>query len=127
MILSLVLAGACLSGGCSYNALTAKQQQVKGKWANVESNLQSRNDLIPNLVEAAKLAGVQEQEVFGKIAEARSQLLNAQNAAPQGSDGDKSPEQKEAVMTANSSFGAVLGRLLCCRKITRSSDRVRVS
>ena len=39
---------------------------------NVESALQRRADLIPNLVETAKMAGVQEQEVFGQIADARS-------------------------------------------------------
>ena len=40
--------------GCSYNDLTAKQQQVKGKWANVESSMQRRADLIPNSAEIAK-------------------------------------------------------------------------
>jgi LemA protein len=112
ILLTIALIITFGASGCSYNDLTAKQQQIKGKWANVESNLQSRNDLIPNLVEAAKLAGIQEQEVFGKIAEARSRLLNAQQAAPQGTDGDKSPEQKQQVIEANNSLGGVLGRLL---------------
>jgi LemA protein len=85
---------------------------VKGKWANVETQLQRRSDLINNLVESAKLAGVQEQEVFGKIAEARSKLLNAQQQAPQGEAGDKSPEQKQAVIDAANSFGGTIGRLL---------------
>jgi LemA protein len=58
------------------------------------------------------MAGIQEQEVFGQIADARSRLLNAQQAAPQGADGDKSPEQKQAVIEANNSLGGVLGRLL---------------
>lgn len=98
--------------GCSYNELTAKQQNVKGKWANVESAMQRRADLIPNLVKAAQMAGVQEQEVFGQIAEARSRLLNAQQAAPAGEGGDKSPEQKQAVIDANNSFGGTIGRLL---------------
>jgi LemA protein len=98
--------------GCSYNDLTAKQQNVKGKWANVESNLQRRADLIPNLVKTAQMSAVQEQEVFGQIAEARSRLLNATNAAPQGEDGDKTPEQKQAVIDANNSFGGTIGRLL---------------
>jgi LemA protein len=111
-LLTIALFFAFGLAGCSYNDLTAKQQIVKGKWSNIESNLQSRNDLIPNLVEAAKLAGVQEQEVFGKIADARSRLLNTQQAAPQGADGDKSPEQKQAVIEANNSLGGVLGRLL---------------
>jgi len=83
MLLTLVLAAAFLSGGCSYNDLTAKQQNVRGKWANIESALQRRADLIPNLMTAAQTAGVQEQEVFGQISEARSRLLNAQQAQQQ--------------------------------------------
>ncbi|HQU83229.1 MAG TPA: LemA family protein [Pyrinomonadaceae bacterium] len=112
LLLTVALFFAFGLSGCSYNDLTAKQQNIKGKWANVESNLQSRNDLIPNLVEAAKLAGVQEQEVFGKIADARSRLAQAQQATPQGTDGDKSPEQKQAVIEANNSLGGVVSRLL---------------
>ena len=89
LILALIVLGALGGSGCGYNTLTAKQQNVKGKWANVETQLQRRGDLLNNLVEAAKLAGVQEQEVFGKIAEARSRLLNATQQAPQGEGGDK--------------------------------------
>lgn len=107
----IVVAASALSG-CSYNDLTAKQQQIKGKWANVESAMQRRADLIPNLVEAAKLSAVNEQEVFGQIADARSRLLNAEQAAPQGANGDKSPEQKQAIIEANNSFGGTIGRLL---------------
>ncbi|MFL6374280.1 MAG: LemA family protein, partial [Pyrinomonadaceae bacterium] len=44
--------------------------------------------------------------------DARSRLLNATQAPPAGTDGDKSPEQKQAVMEANNSFGGTLGRLL---------------
>jgi LemA protein len=98
--------------GCGYNTLTTKQQNVKGKWANVETQLQRRADLLNNLIETAKLAGVQEQEVFGKIAEARSRLLNATQQAPQGPGGDKTPEQKQAVIDAANSFGGTVGRLL---------------
>lgn len=102
-----------LSGsGCGYNTLTTKQQDVKAKWANVETQLQRRGDLLNNLVESAKLAGVQEQEVFGQIAASRSRLLNATNQAPQGEAGDKSPEQKQAVIDAANSFGGTVGRLL---------------
>src|SRR5262245_17826508 len=98
--------------GCSYNELTAKQQNVKGKWANVESSLQRRADLIPNLMTAAQTAGVQEQEVFGQIAEARSRLLNAQQQAPAGAGGDRTPEQRQQIIDAANSFGGTIGRLL---------------
>ena len=100
------------ASGCGYNTLTTKQQNVKGKWANVETQLQRRGDLLNNLVESAKMAGIQEQEVFGQIADARSRLLNATNQAPQGEGGDKSPEQKQAVIDAANSFGGTVGRLL---------------
>lgn len=112
LILSLMVFAAVASSGCGYNTLTAKQQNVKGKWANVETQLQRRSDLINNLVESAKLAGIQEQEVFGRIAEARSRLLNATQQAPQGEGGDKTPEQKQAVIDAANTFGGTIGRLL---------------
>lgn len=112
LLLTLVIFVSLSASGCGYNTLTTKQQNVKAKWANVETQLQRRGDLINNLVESAKLAGVQEQEVFGKIAEARSRLLNATQQAPQGEGGDKSPEQKQAVIDAANSFGGTIGRLL---------------
>ena len=111
-LLSFVVFVSVAASGCGYNTLTTKQQSVKGKWANVEVQLQRRADLIPNLFEAAKAAGFQEQQVFGDIAAARSRLLNATSAQPQGENGDKTPEQKQAVIEANNSFGATLGRLL---------------
>lgn len=116
LILSLIVFSTAMGSGCGYNTLTAKQQNVKGKWANVETQLQRRADLINNLVESAKLAGVQEQEVFNRIADARSRLLNATQAAPQGEGGDKTPEQKQAVIDAANTFGGTIGRLLVLRE-----------
>ena len=112
VLLTVTMIIAFALSGCSYNDLTAKQQGVKGKWANVESAMQRRADLIPNLVKAAQMSAIQEQEVFGQIADARSKLLGATTAAPQGADGDKTPEQKQAVIDANNSFGGTVGRLL---------------
>ena len=112
LVLALVVFATVTNSGCGYNTLQSKQQNVKGKWAGIETQLQRRADLIPNLFEAAKAAGVQEQEVFGQIAEARSRLLNAAREAPQGENGDKSPEQKQKIIDANNSFGGTIGRLL---------------
>lgn len=112
MILFALIVMSFAASGCGYNTLTTKRENVKAKWAAVETQLQRRGDLINNLVEAAKMAGIQEQEVFGTIAKARSQLLNAQNQAPLGPEGDKSPEQKQQVIDAANQLGATLGRLL---------------
>ena len=111
-LLALAVFVSITASGCGYNTLTTKQQDVKAKWANVETQLQRRGDLFNNLVESAKMAGIQEQEVFGQIAAARSRLINATNQAPQGEGGDKSPEQKQAVIDAANSFGGTIGRLL---------------
>jgi LemA protein len=111
-LLALAVFATVTASGCGYNTLQTKQQNVKAKWANIESQLQRRADLIPNLFEAAKAAGVQEQEVFGQIAQARSRLLNATQEQPQGENGDKSPEQKQKIIEANNSFGGTIGRLL---------------
>jgi LemA protein len=112
LLLTLVAFVAFGASGCGYNTLTAKHQNVKEKWANIEAQLQRRADLIPNTFEAARASSIQEQEVFGQIAEARSRLLNATREAPKGEGGDKTPEQKQAVIDAANSFGGTLGRLL---------------
>lgn len=108
-LLTIVLFAAFGLSGCNYNSLTAGQQNVKGKWSNVESQLQRRADLVENLINTAKMAGVQEQEVFGQIADARSKLLGAGSAAPADA---KTPEQRQAMMDANNTFGGTIGRLL---------------
>src|SRR3989442_12213382 len=112
VLFAVVIFVACTASGCGYNTLTTKHENVKAKWANVEAQLQRRADLLNNLIETAKLAGVQEQEVFGTIAKARSQLLNATSQQPQAANGDKTPEQKQAVIDASNSFGGTIGRLL---------------
>jgi LemA protein len=111
-LLAAVVLVAVASSGCGYNTLVTKQQNVRRSWSDVESRLQRRADLIPNLIATAQSVGVQEQEVFGQIADARSRLLNATSAAPAGEGGDKTPEQKQAVIDAANSFGGTLGRLL---------------
>jgi LemA protein len=125
LLLALVAFVAFGSSGCGYNTLVSKQQNVRRSWADVESQLQRRADLVPNLVAAAQSAGIQEQEVFGQIAEARSRLLNAKDAAPQGEGGDKTPEQKQAVIDAANSFGGTVGRLLSLQEnypVLRSNE-----
>jgi len=108
LLMAATLLFAFGSSGCSYNELTEKQQIVKGKWADVESSMQRRADLLPNLFQAAKAAGFNEQTVFGKIADARTKLAGAQKAEPKGSDGNKSPEQKQEIWKASGDLSRLL-------------------
>ena len=94
----MIAAVAATLSGCSYNKFTTQDEAIKGAWAEVQNQLQRRNDLIPNLVETVKGYATHEESVFKEIADARSQLLAA-----------KSPE--ETIQAANQQTAA-LGRLL---------------
>jgi LemA protein len=69
--LALLIAGASISSGCSYNTFVSKEEGIKAQWAQVENQLQRRNDLIPNLVETTK--GIAQQDTI--------QAANEQSAA----------------------------------------------
>src|SRR6266566_7274296 len=84
--------------GCSYNRFVGQEEAIKAQWAQVENQLQRRNDLIPNLVETVKGYATHEESVFKEIADSRSRLINA-----------KSPD--ETIAAANQQTSA-LGRLL---------------
>ena len=96
-ILAVALAALPLTG-CSYNKFVGQEEAIKAQWAQVENQLQRRNDLIPNLVETTKGFAQHEESVYKDIADARSRLLAA-----------KSPE--ETIAAANQQTSA-LGRLL---------------
>jgi LemA protein len=76
-----VLAAASLLSGCSYNRFVSQEEAVKTQWAQVQNQLQRRNDLIPNLVETVKGYASHEKEVFQQIAESRAKLAGAQTPA----------------------------------------------
>ncbi|EUJ32047.1 lemA protein [Listeria floridensis FSL S10-1187] len=67
----------------TYNSLNKKENAVDAQWANVESKLQRRYDLIPNLVNAVKGDMKQEKEVFGQIADARAAVSKASSQSEQ--------------------------------------------
>ena len=65
------------TSGCGYNTMVTMQESIDAAWAQVENQLQRRNDLIPNLVETTKGYATHEREVFENIAAARSRLIGA--------------------------------------------------
>jgi LemA protein len=77
-VLVMLVAGQ-FSG--NYNRLVTADQGVKQRWAQVDNQLQRRNDLIGNLVETVKGTAFQEQQVFGDIANARAQMAGAKTPA----------------------------------------------
>ena len=59
------------------NALIALDEDVNEAWSNIDTDLQRRNDLIPNLVATVKGYATHEEEVFTGIADARGRLAGA--------------------------------------------------
>jgi LemA protein len=57
-----------------YNSLTTKQENVNQAQAKIETQLQRRHDLIPNVVAVVQKYMSHEKEVFTQIADARSKI-----------------------------------------------------
>jgi LemA protein len=98
LVVVVLTAAAVASSGCSYNRFVGQEESIKTQWAQVENQLQRRNDLIPNLVEATKGFAQQERDVFQAIADSRAKLAGA-----------TTPEQRIAAANEQSS---ALSRLL---------------
>ncbi|MBS3971057.1 MAG: LemA family protein [Clostridia bacterium] len=60
-----------------YNRLITLRNSVKNAWAGIETQLQRRYDLIPNLVETVKGYMAHEREVLESVTKARTAFLNA--------------------------------------------------
>ncbi|AJA06561.1 membrane protein [Candidatus Nanosynbacter lyticus] len=65
----------------SYNGLVTLRNRVEEAWSDITVQLKRRTDLIPNLVNSVKGYATHEKEVFEKVTEARSAIMNAQGAA----------------------------------------------
>ncbi|MEY2586204.1 MAG: hypothetical protein RLY11_53 [Bacteroidota bacterium] len=110
IVLISIVAFILLLGGCGcsgYNGLVQKDQNVKSKWANVESDYQRRSDLVPNLVNTVKGAANFEQETLTQVIEARSKATQTTVNA-----GDLSPEKIAAFQKAQGQLSGAIGRLL---------------
>lgn len=99
----VVLALLLIWGIASYNSLNGQREEVRQYFSNIDTELQNRAELIPNLVEVVKGVTKQEQAVFGEIANARSRLINPQ----------ATPNQK---IEADNQLSGALSRLLALQE-----------
>src|SRR5436305_421886 len=61
----------------AYNRLTALNYRVRGAYAQIDTQLKRRYDLIPNLVETVKGYMAHERETFEAVTKARTQAMAA--------------------------------------------------
>jgi LemA protein len=92
---------------CGYNGMVERDQNVKTKWANVQSQYQRRSDLIPNLVNTVKGAANFEKGTLEAVIAARAKATSVQLNADQ-----LTPENIQKFQEAQSQLSAGLGRLL---------------
>ncbi len=82
LLITLIVIVAILAIGgftiaSTYNNMLAKGEEVDGKFANIDTQLQRRADLIPNLVNTVKGYAKQEQDIINSVTDARSKLAGA--------------------------------------------------
>ena len=76
IVLGVLVLGALL-GVVSYNRFVSQKQLIKDSWANIDTELRRRYDLIPNLVETVKGYASHEREIFEEVARTRSMAAGA--------------------------------------------------
>ena len=72
-----------------YNKVQALDEDVNSAWAQVDTVLQRRYDLIPNLVETVKGYAKQEKDVFTEVTRLRSQWGEAKTQQDKVAASDK--------------------------------------
>lgn len=90
-----IIAFSCVE---TYNSLVAQRENVDTQYSAIETQLQRRIDLIPNIVNTVKGYAAHESEVFGAVSDARARLAGAST--------------KEEAAEADSELTSAVSRLL---------------
>jgi len=96
-VLAVILI-AGVSGIATYNGLVSSRESVDNSFRNIDTQLQRRTDLIPNLVASVKGFAAQEKTIIDSVTSARAKLAGAQTV------GEKA--------AADSELNTALSRLL---------------
>ena len=72
-----VIVLVAIAGVVSYNRFVSQKNTIRDAWANIDTELRRRYDLIPNLVETVKGYASHEREVFENVTKARAMATAA--------------------------------------------------
>ena len=92
---------------CGYNDMVARDEDVAGKWAQVQNAYQRRADLIPNLVNTVQGAANFEKSTLTEVINARARASSIQ-LSPE----NLTPENIANFQAAQSQLSGSLSRLL---------------
>ena len=107
IIAGVVILVIALWGISGYNGLVSMDENVNGKWANVETQYQRRSDLIPNLVSTVKGYAKHESQTLEAVMAARSQATQVKI-----DPSNCTPQQLAAYQKAQGDVTTALGKLL---------------
>ena len=93
---------------CGYNTMQATEEEVFGAWGNVESSLQRRADLIPNLVEVVKGYAAHEKETLEAVINARARATAVNITASDLGNA----EAMQQLQSAQGELSSALARLM---------------
>jgi LemA protein len=99
---------ALFSTSCGYNVMQANEEAVMKSWGDIDSQLQRRSDLIPNLVETVKGYAKHEKETLTAVIEARAKATSVQIKAENLAD----PKAMEQFSKAQGELSSALARLM---------------
>lgn len=100
ILIAVIAVIAIIAFSCvrTYNSLVAQRENVDTQYSAIETQLQRRIDLIPNIVNTVKGYAAHESEVFGAVSDARARLAGAST--------------KEEAAEADSELTSAVSRLL---------------
>ncbi len=94
--------------GCGYNSIQQNEEAVNRSWGDLESQLQRRSDLIPNLVATVKGAANFEKETLTAVIDARSKASGIQLTPAMLSDPAAMAKFREAQGNLSSSLSRLM-------------------
>jgi len=106
--LAAIILSLFLLSGCGYTALQTKEESFFKAWSDIESTLQRRADLIPNLVEGVKGDAKHEKETLEAVITARAKATSVQLPPEALSD----PAAMQQFQAAQGNLSGALSRLL---------------
>ncbi|MBN2079969.1 MAG: LemA family protein [Spirochaetes bacterium] len=106
--LAMAMSVILVTAGCGYNVMQQQEEEVFRTWGDLESALQRRADLIPNLVQTVKGYARHERETLTAVIDARARATSVKiDAKDLGS-----AEAVEKFQQAQGEISSALGRLM---------------
>jgi len=115
----------------TYNTLVALRNHIRDAWANIDTELKRRYELIPNLVATVKGYAAHEKEIFERITQLRAQCMGNQgNPSQQAADENRlvAALQKMLLVVENyPQLKADRNFLELQKELTNTEDRIQAA